>query len=439
LLTGEERIDIPGAQITAATVEMFNPQQSGECVLIDEAHLLADPDRGWAWTRALMGAEAPDLQVIGAPTVRGLVEKLAGAAAVEFDVEEHERLTPLRMARHHWPIEELPARTILVAFSRAAVLGLKVALEERGRKVSVVYGNLPPEVRRKQADRFANGQTEICVATDAVGMGLNLPADQVCFAEVYKFDGRELRVLTPNEVRQIGGRAGRYLLSTVGEIGATTPEDLELIGDLFEAPVEDLTHARVAPTVEDIAMIPGHLAERLERWSALESIPDSLRGALKTADMTERIELASLLTQPEVDALGLSAAMRLINAPTQQNTRPYWRSCASAILARVDMPLPPTLRSRIDDHTDLEWAELCIRCADIYLWLSSRREFAPYGSDVFTVRTLRSEWSRMIDEALIRRVDAAPRCKQCGRRLPYNHRYRICDSCFRRNRDYRRW
>lgn len=436
LLTGEERIDVPGARITAATVEMFNPHQSGQCVLIDEAHLLADPDRGWAWTRALMGAEAPEIQVIGAPTARSLVERLARAAAVEIEVVEHERLTPLRVADQPWPLNHLPPRTILVAFSRASVLALKVFLEQRGRRVSVVYGNLPPEVRRRQAERFAAGETEICVATDAVGMGLNLPADQVCFAEIQKFDGREQRLLNPEEVRQIGGRAGRYLMSSVGEIGATNQEDLDLIRELFALTPQPLTHARVAPTVEDIAMIPGHLAERLEKWAMLGSIPDSLRGAIKTADMTERTELAAMLSQEEVDMLGLAAAMRLVNAPTQQNTRTYWRYCATAILYGEPMPLPPSLRAQIRDHEDLEWAEMCIRSADIYLWLSSRREFARFGPDAPHVRTLRAEWSKWIDEALVRRVDAGPRCRYCNRRLPVGHRYKVCNECFHSRRGY---
>lgn len=430
LLTGEERIDVPGASITAATVEMFNPQRSGRCVLIDEAHLLAEPDRGWAWTRALMEAQAPEIHVIGAPIAQELVERLAHAAAVEIDVVEHERLTPLQVAEKPWPLDQLPSRTILVAFSRAAVLALKVDLERRGRTVSVVYGNLPPEVRRNQAARFAGGESEICVATDAVGMGLNLPADQVCFAEVEKFDGREQRLLTPNEIRQIGGRAGRYLYSQMGEVGATTRQHLALVRKLFHVPPDPLTHARVAPTVEDIAMIPGHLAERLARWAALESIPDSLRSAIKTADMSERIELAGLLRQPEVDRLGLPAAMKLINAPTQQNTRAYWRQCASAILFGEPMPLPPAPTTRITGSQDLEWAEMCIRCADIYLWLSSRREFRKFGAEASHVRRLRASWSGWIDEALIHKIDAAPRCSRCGTRLPYNHRYRLCERCF---------
>ncbi|MBL8157107.1 MAG: hypothetical protein JNM70_23240, partial [Anaerolineae bacterium] len=205
LLTGEEHIPIFDAPITSATVEMFNPHQSGRCVVIDEAQMLADADRGWAWTRALMEAEAPEIHVIGPDTARGLIEQMANAAAMPIEVIEHQRLAPIRVAEQAWPLTDLPPRTILVAFSRQTVLHLKTELERMKRTVSVVYGNLPPEVRRKQADRFANGETEICVATDAVGMGLNLPADYVCFYEVEKFDGRNSRLLTAAEVQQIGG------------------------------------------------------------------------------------------------------------------------------------------------------------------------------------------------------------------------------------------
>src|SRR5260370_42336236 len=121
---------------------------------------------------------------------------------------------------------------MVVGLSREIVLGLKVELERMGRSVSVVYGNLPPEVRRRQAARFAAGETEICVATDAVGMGLNLPADNVCFYELEKFDGKDVRTLTTNEVRQIGGRAGRYGLSQEGLIGALTANNVTRVHEL---------------------------------------------------------------------------------------------------------------------------------------------------------------------------------------------------------------
>ncbi len=431
LLTGEEHIPIMDAGITAATVEMFNPQQSGRCVIIDEAQMLADADRGWAWTRALMESQSADIHVIGPETVRSLIVQMATAAAIPLEIIEHERLAPIKIAERSWSLQELPPRTILVAFSRQLVLHLKTELERMKRTVSVVYGNLPPEVRRKQADRFANGETEICIATDAVGMGLNLPADYVCFYEIEKFDGRNVRLLTPAEVQQIGGRAGRYGLSTVGEVGATSKRDLKVVRQLFSEPADVLTHARVAPTVEDLELIPGNLASKLTQWSSLQSIPDSLRSAIQTADMSERIELANMLTDREVNLLGLEAALKIVNAPTRQSTRDYWYQCARHILTGKALPLPPVAPTEITNTIELESIEYCVSCADIYLWLSQRREFgsfAPHGDEV---REIRMECSLQIDGALLRKINTMKRCSRCGAPLSINHRFNICDNCFR--------
>lgn len=430
LLTGEEYIPVDGATITAATVEMFNPQRSGACVIIDEAQLLADPDRGWAWTRALMEARSPIIHVVGPPTARELIERMAAEVGLPATVIKHERLAPVRVADRPWALQDLPERMILVAFSRQTVLELKMELERHHRRVSVIYGNLPPEVRRKQADRFADGETEIAIATDAVGMGLNLPADYVCFYDVRKFDGRQVRELSPAEVQQIGGRAGRYGLSQAGQIGATTEGDLRLIRELFYAKAETLTHARIAPTVADLELIPGTLAERLAEWASLKSIPETLRGAIETADMDERIELARLLQQDEVERLGLAAALQLVNAPTRKNSREFWYACAQAIVAGRPLPLPPAAHMVTADTSDLELLETCIAHADIYLWLSCRAEFLDCAPDAEHVRTLRAEWSNAIDNALRRRLVSSRRCARCGKSLVNGHRYPICDQCF---------
>lgn len=438
LLTGEEHITIPGATITAATVEMFNPERSGDCVVIDEAQMLADPDRGWAWTRALMESQAPINHVIGPQTAGDLIEKLASAAAIPVSVIEHQRLAPIQIAEKPWSLQEIPERTILVAFSRQTVLHLKTELERSKRKVSVVYGNLPPEVRRKQADRFASGETEICIATDAVGMGLNLPADYVCFYEVEKYDGRTVRTLSPTEVQQIGGRAGRFGLSKVGEIGATTRTDLEIIRQQFFSPAALLTHARVAPTVEDLELLPGNLATKLDHWASLQSIPDNLRGVIQTADMTERVELARMLTDEQVAQLGLAAALRIVNAPTRQSTRTYWLRCAHAILAGKSMPMPPDAPQKIVSSSDLDSIEMCVSAADVYLWLANRREFEGFGPDEPEVRTRRQQWSMRIDVALAHKLDITRTCAKCGVPLPLRFRYNICNNCFhqRGSRDH---
>lgn len=436
LLTGEEYISIPGARITAATIEMFNASEDSACVVIDEAQMLADSDRGWAWTRALMTAQAPEIRVIGPERVRPLVEKLAASAAIPLKVYEHQRLTPIKIAERAWSLRELPKRTILVAFSRWMVLHLKSDLERMNRRVSVVYGNLPPEVRRKQADRFASGETEICVATDAVGMGLNLPADYVCFYEVEKFDGKRTRRLTADEIQQIGGRAGRYGLSTGGEIGATTKQNLQYVSRLYYDDPQILTHARVAPSVEDLEMIPGNLAERLGQWASLQSIPDDLRNVIKTADMNERIELAKMLDDREVNMLGLELALKLVNAPTRQSSRDYWLRCVKAILRSVKLPLPEGAPALIVDSDDLEFTEYCISCADIYLWLARRPEFRFFAPEEEHVRHLRKDWSSRIDRALVLKLDTSRRCAQCKRPLPLGYRYRVCDRCYNRRYDY---
>lgn len=434
LLTGEEHIEVEGATITAATIEMFNPQRSGACVVIDEAHMLADPDRGWAWTRALMECRAPEIRVIAPPFARALIERLTAAALIPTQVVQHERLTPLQVADQVWALDALPPRTILVAFSRRMVLRLKTELERHRRRVSVIYGNLPPEVRRKQADRFAEGVTEICVATDAVGMGLNLPADYVCFFELEKFDGHALRPLNAQEVHQIAGRAGRYGLSQAGVVGATTRLNLKALRRLMETVPAELERARVAPALEDLELIPGNLARRLARWRELQSIPDSLRDVIEPADIDERIALAAMLSDRELEQLGLAVALQLVNAPTRESSREYWYACARAILSHQPMPLPSEPPLSIEDDRDLEATEQAISCADIYLWLSCRPEFAEFAPDEPWLRALRAEWSMSIDAALLRRLDTAGRCINCRRKLPLDHRYALCDACYANNR-----
>jgi hypothetical protein len=437
LLTGEEVAHVEGANITAATIEMLASHRSGRCVIIDEAHMLSDPQRGWAWTRALMENNAPQIHVIGSPIARSLVTRLAGELGVQIEIENYERLTPLEVSTQAWAMNSLPKRTILVAFSRKMVLGLKTELESKyHRSVSVVYGNLPPEVRLRQAERFANGDTEICVATDAIGMGLNLPADNVCFYETQKFDGDRVRTLTANEIKQIGGRAGRYGLSDFGLVGALDAEDLKIIKNAIHRTDEDLGFAYVAPTPESIALIPGSLPEKLLGWMELNGIPEKWKGILKPVDLTEQIALAKMLSPKDVDKLGEEQALELINAPCANNTELYWLNCARAILKGERIPPSAVVMSKqIQSSADLEKYEFAIRCADIYLWLSQRKGFSRFAPEVDSVRAHRQRWTLEVDAALVRKVDTARRCSSCGRSLPLVYQYNICQRCFR-NRQY---
>jgi ATP-dependent RNA helicase SUPV3L1/SUV3 len=433
LLTGEESIEVAGATITASTIEMFSPARSGNCIIIDEAQMLSDTQRGWAWTRAIMETTSPQLHILGSPIAESLVKRLADELGFTLELESYQRLTPLEVNPRTWSLTNLPARTILVAFSRRMVLGLKSELEGKfNRSVSVVYGNLPPEVRLKQAERFANGETEICIATDAVGMGLNLPADNVCFYETSKFDGNGIRTLTANEIKQIGGRAGRFGLSKYGSVGALTKADLAIIRNAINSSIDDIEYAYVAPTPESIALLPGDLAEKLSRWVELNGIPDKWKQMLKPVDLSEQIALAKMLAPDDVKRIGEDMALELINAPCAKNTEDYWLRCAQAIIDREPMPTyaanPP---QKIHSAKDLETVEYAIRCADIYLWLSQRMSFGEFAPEEEIVRSNRYQWSMDLDSALVRQIDTARRCGRCGRILPLNFRYNICNTCHR--------
>jgi hypothetical protein len=209
-----------------------------------------------------------------------------------------------------------------------------------------------------------------------------------------------------------------------------------MLQQLYARAPEELTHARVAPVVQDLEMIPGSLAHRFAQWSELQSIPDTLRDVIRPADIDERIALARMLTDQEVAYLGMEAAVKLVNAPTRENSRDYWRLCSSAIIANQPMPHPPSAPFEIENDHELDQTEKSIACADIYLWLSRRPEFTAFAPDETRIREMRTEWSMSIDAALLRRLDTLARCVNCRKPLPLNHRYSLCDNCYHQRVNY---
>jgi ATP-dependent RNA helicase SUPV3L1/SUV3 len=211
LSTGEERIPVPGSRHTAATVEMCPFHSPMDVAVIDEAQMLADPERGAAWTAAIMGVPARTVIVLGAPDAAPMLRRIAELCGDTLEEVRLERMGPLVAARDPVPIGEIGRGDALIAFSRREVFALRAELLRRGRRVAVVYGALGPTVRRAEARRFREGEAEVLVATDAIGMGLNIgPLRRVVFSSLRKFDGEQERPLTVQEIKQIGGRAGRF-------------------------------------------------------------------------------------------------------------------------------------------------------------------------------------------------------------------------------------
>jgi ATP-dependent RNA helicase SUPV3L1/SUV3 len=253
LLTGQECERVDGAQHLSATIEMLSTTQRVDVAVIDEVQLLGDGDRGGAWTRALLGAPASHVHCCGDPSVEPLVRRLCDAAGEKLTVVHYERLSTLSVCDSLPSIRDVQAGDCVVAFSRKNVYELKQQIESasRGRlRCCVVYGALPPETRREQARRF-NEDTDgynVLVATDAIGMGLNLAIKRVVFSQVEKFDGTKVRPLTAREVRQIGGRAGRHAVD--GFVTAMSDKHTRFVKKRLSASPPPLLRAGLSPSLE---------------------------------------------------------------------------------------------------------------------------------------------------------------------------------------------
>jgi ATP-dependent RNA helicase SUPV3L1/SUV3 len=211
LSTGEERIVVRGSRHTAATVEMCPFGTPVDVAVIDEAQMLADPERGPAWTAAIMGVPARTVIILGAPGAAPMLHRIAELCGDKLEEVRLERMAPLAAARDPVPFSDIGRGDAVIAFSRREVFELRAELLRRGKTVAVVYGALGPTVRRAEARRFREGEAEVLVATDAIGMGLNIgPLRRVIFSSLRKFDGQQERPLTIQEIKQIGGRAGRF-------------------------------------------------------------------------------------------------------------------------------------------------------------------------------------------------------------------------------------
>jgi ATP-dependent RNA helicase SUPV3L1/SUV3 len=225
LITGEEKIIPPEARWFSCTVEAMPLDRAVEFVAIDEIQLCADPDRGHVFTDRLLRARGlVETMVMGAETIRPLIQRLVP----DVQIETRPRLSKLVYSGPA-KLTRLPPRSAVVAFSAAEVYAIAEMIRRRRGGCAVVMGRLSPRTRNAQVALYQEKEVDFLVATDAIGMGLNMDVDHVGFAGISKYDGHRLRRLTAPEMAQIAGRAGRGMQD--GTFGSTAdcptlPEEL---------------------------------------------------------------------------------------------------------------------------------------------------------------------------------------------------------------------
>jgi ATP-dependent RNA helicase SUPV3L1/SUV3 len=227
LITGEEKIIPPRAHYFVCTAEAMPLNRQVEFLAVDEAQLVADPERGHVFTDRLLHARGSlETMFLGAPSLAPLVRRLLPRA----EILQRERFSTLSWSGVR-KITRLPRRSAVVAFSADQVYAIAELIRRQRGGAAVVMGSLSPRTRNAQVALYQSGEVDFLVATDAIGMGLNMDVDHVAFAGLSKFDGRRVRPLHPWEVGQIAGRAGRFRTDgTFGVTGGCETMDMDLIG-----------------------------------------------------------------------------------------------------------------------------------------------------------------------------------------------------------------
>jgi len=396
LFTGEEKIAVQNSTVSSCTIEMCNTEKHYDIVVVDECFMIADKQRGKFWLDAIMGVNADEVHIITNLESRGLIEDLLSITGNFYTVQTYERKIPLEISERDINLKKLDSKTILVTFSRINVLYQKYLLQQLGIKCSILYGNLPPEVKKDQIRAFVDGETQVLVTTDVIGMGINLPCNQIVFLEDSKFDGQSMRKLNEKEIKQISGRAGRYGLSNKGIVTALDPLFIEDIKAAFESNIEE-EFGVYGLDGEIYKILPEKTPNlKVKAFKELKFIPQSL-SFLKIEDLEK---YTPLLKHYELSQLNDDFAWAFLSCPVNSNNLGFWKDAVSSTVYNKTINFNEKYSTTpFDDVRLLEYAERDIANIDLCLYMFNNKTlnplFAAYNTDFMQV--LKSHKDIIID------------------------------------------
>uniref|UniRef100_A0A671EJW1 ATP-dependent RNA helicase SUPV3L1, mitochondrial n=1 Tax=Rhinolophus ferrumequinum TaxID=59479 RepID=A0A671EJW1_RHIFE len=401
LVTGEERVTVglDGKQAAhvACTVEMCSVTTPYEVAVIDEIQMIKDPARGWAWTRALLGLCAEEVHLCGEAAAIDLVTELMYTTGEEVEVRTYKRLTPISVLDHALEsLDNLRPGDCIVCFSKNDIYSVSRQIEIRGLESAVIYGSLPPGTKLAQAKKFndPDDPCKILVATDAIGMGLNLSIRRIIFYSLIK------------PTLQIAGRAGRFSSKyKEGEVTTMHREDLRLLKEILNRPVDPIRAAGLHPTAEQIEMFAYHLPD-----TTLSNLIDifvdfsqvdgqyfvcNLDDFKFSAELIQHIPL-SLRVRYVFCTAPINKKQPFVCSSLLQFARQYSRNeplTFTWLRRYMKWPLLPP--KNIKDLMDLEAVHDVL---DLYLWLSYR--FIDMFPDASLVRDLQKELDGIIQDGV---------------------------------------
>lgn len=429
LKTGEEEKIIPEAQHISCTVEMFHEKDFFDVVVIDESQMISDKNRGFSWYKAITKVQANEVHIIASINAKEMLVQLLGDS--QMDIIEYKREAPLEVEEKEFRMKDAKKGDALICFSRKRVLETASRLQNNGLSVSMIYGGMPPETRKKQVELFVNGKTSVVVATDAIGMGLNLPIRRIIFLENNKFDGISRRSLTSQEVKQIAGRAGRKGIYPIGKVAFT--EEIQKMKKLLlqeDEPIHSFTIAPTHTVFEKFQKYYRDLETFFELWEKFKNP----KGTNK-ASLTEEKELYRQIQGTEMEVrlpmMDLYGLLHLPFSTRESELIRQWKKTVNSIVTGQELP-EPILKDRTLEDLELSYKAIGLHL--LFLYRLNKRTDAIYWERV------RENISDLVHEKLKTDVKKMKkRCKKCNKDLPWEHRFAICDECHEkryRNNNY---
>ena len=428
--TGQECIEEDGSRVMASTIEMADFDENYDIAVIDEAQLVADPDRGHSWTKAILGLRATEIHICMSPAAEAVICHLIDLCEDTYEVERYERKTKLLCENKAFAFpDDVRQGDALIAFSKKSVLDVAGRLEEVGVNASVIYGSLPPEIRRRQMHLFHKKKTKVVVATDAIGMGLNLPVKRIVFLQAEKFDGVTRRLLTTAEVKQIAGRAGRFGLYPKGYVTATEEPDLAYIEERMADTEKPLTQVNLGfPQI--LLDIDAPLDELLEIWHSVTPsdpfVKENIDEALFLYDQAK-------LYKEWIDGFQEKRTLyKMITCPIDIKDKKVvdlWLHYCKTYTADVSLERPVLCR---DKKAGIQQYETYYKQLDLYYQFSHRMQ-----------KVIEEDWLRREREKTEMKImsyltkgkqNYIARCRYCGKLLPLGSTFQVCDDCFRQER-----
>ena len=422
LLTGEEEDIISYASHISSTIEKLQIETHYDICVIDEAQMIADKQRGWAWTRAIIGVLAPEIHICMAPEAKDIIIKLIKDCKDTYEIIEHKRDTELIFEDKKFDLnKDVKKGDALVVFGKKKALAVSAQLLNNNIKTSIIYGSLPYSTRKKQFERFLSGETEVIVCTDAIGMGVNLPIKRIVFLETRKFDGISLRKLSVPEIKQIAGRAGRKGIYDKGYVTAAT--DSNLIKNALTAETKKIDKCYIG-IPDSLLELDIDIVDALKTWSLAK-----IKGYYKKADVTTIIYLLNRLKALNIKA-SKSDMLKMATIPFEENNKTVmalWEEyCIMYSEGAVNLK-KPRLKNIVNTKKELDELE------SYYKSLELNYSFGKNFNMMINNRYISSEkenTANKINELLLTNLlDHERVCKDCGKKLSWDYPSDRCRFC----------